>query len=159
MPTQTQNQDVNAISALLQQMLEGWNKGSGETFAAPFTEDADFVAFDGTYTKGRADIAESHQVLFDHFLRGTRLVRESSKRAPPEPGNRPDACRRRHGDGRNRPLRRDTTPSRRWSSPNRTSSGASRRFRTRGRSTWANPRKPELSPKSFGNCYRTALSH
>jgi len=104
MPTQTQNQDVNAISALLQQMLEGWNKGSGETFAAPFTEDADFVAFDGTYTKGRADIAESHQVLFDHFLRGTRLVRESSKRAPPEPGNRPDACRRRHGDGRaNRP--------------------------------------------------------
>lgn len=45
--------DDAALSNLYQHLLEGWNRGSGEVFAAPFTEDADFVAFDGTYIKGR----------------------------------------------------------------------------------------------------------
>jgi uncharacterized protein (TIGR02246 family) len=66
--------DEAAICALFQQLLDGWNKGSGEAFAAPFAEDADFVAFDGSYFKGREDIASFHQVHFDQFLKGTRLV-------------------------------------------------------------------------------------
>lgn len=66
--------DEAAICALLQQLMDGWNKGSGEAFAAPFAEDADFVAFDGSYFKGREDIASFHQVHFDQFLKGTRLV-------------------------------------------------------------------------------------
>jgi uncharacterized protein (TIGR02246 family) len=70
----TQTPDVSAISALLQELLDGWNRGSGTAFAAPFTEDADFVAFDGTHYKGRSTIASSHQVLFDQWLKGTRLV-------------------------------------------------------------------------------------
>lgn len=55
-------------------MLEGWNQGSGEAFAAPFAEDADFIAFDGTRSKGRREIAALHQDLFDRWLKGTRLV-------------------------------------------------------------------------------------
>jgi uncharacterized protein (TIGR02246 family) len=66
--------DETAIRDLYQQMMEGWNKGSGEDFAAPFTEEADFIAFDGTRFKGRQEIASSHQPLFDKWLKGSRLV-------------------------------------------------------------------------------------
>lgn len=62
------------MRGLLQQMIDGWNRGSGEGFAAPFAEDGDQVAFDGTRLTGRRHIAEFHQMLFDRFLRGTRLV-------------------------------------------------------------------------------------
>lgn len=52
----------------------GWNAGSGEAFAAPFAEDADFIAFDGTRFRGRDEIARSHDPLFRTHMRGTRLV-------------------------------------------------------------------------------------
>jgi uncharacterized protein (TIGR02246 family) len=56
--------------------MDGWNQGNAEAFAAPFVEDADFVAFDGTYFKGRSEIVSSHQALFDRWLKGTRLTGE-----------------------------------------------------------------------------------
>jgi uncharacterized protein (TIGR02246 family) len=33
-------------------MMDGWNKGSGEAFAAVFAEDGEQVAFDGTHFQG-----------------------------------------------------------------------------------------------------------
>ena len=63
-----------AIRDLYQQMMDSWNLGSGDAFAAPFTEDADFIAFDGTHLKGRKEIARFHQPLFETHLQGTRLV-------------------------------------------------------------------------------------
>ena len=41
-------EDEAAVRALYRQMMDGWNKGSGEAFAAPFGQDGDFIAFDGT---------------------------------------------------------------------------------------------------------------
>jgi uncharacterized protein (TIGR02246 family) len=73
-PPTGQSKDKDAIEALLQQMIDGWNQGSGEGFAAPFAEDGDQVAFDGTRLQGRQQIAEFHQMLFDRFLSGTRLI-------------------------------------------------------------------------------------
>ncbi|NJM72042.1 MAG: SgcJ/EcaC family oxidoreductase [Scytonema sp. RU_4_4] len=68
--------DETAIGALKQQMIEGWSQGSGDAFAAPFAEDANFVAFDGTRFEGKQEIASSHQQLFDKYVKGTRLVGE-----------------------------------------------------------------------------------
>jgi uncharacterized protein (TIGR02246 family) len=56
--------------------MDGWNQGSGDAFAAAFTEDGDLVAFDGTHFKGRQEIAPFHQQLFDKWLKGSRLVGE-----------------------------------------------------------------------------------
>ena len=42
-----------AVRALYQQLMDGWNQGSGEAFAAPFAEDGDLVAFDGTHFTSR----------------------------------------------------------------------------------------------------------
>jgi uncharacterized protein (TIGR02246 family) len=68
--------DEAAVRALHRQVLDGWNRGDGAAFAAPFAEDAHFVAFDGSVIHGRQRIAESHQVLFDKWLTGTRLTDE-----------------------------------------------------------------------------------
>jgi uncharacterized protein (TIGR02246 family) len=82
-----QNQNVNtqsintadeeAIRAIPLQMADGWNQGSGAGFAAPFTETADFIAFEGTHLKGRQVIEEFHQQIFDTEVKGTRLEAEA----------------------------------------------------------------------------------
>ena len=66
--------DEAAIHALCQQLMDGWNKGSGEAFAAPFAEDGDLVGMDGTHLKGRQEIISFNQQLFDTYIKGSRLV-------------------------------------------------------------------------------------
>ncbi|HEY8599995.1 MAG TPA: SgcJ/EcaC family oxidoreductase [Thermomicrobiales bacterium] len=66
--------DATAIQQLYRQLLAAWGRGDGAGYAALFTDDADYVAFDGSHTVGRAAIGAAHQALFDTWLRGTRLV-------------------------------------------------------------------------------------
>jgi len=73
-PTTTTNtDDVNAIRAILQQMADAWNAGDGIAFAAPFADDADFIAFEGTHLKGRQEIAAFHVDAFDTVVKGSHL--------------------------------------------------------------------------------------
>ena len=66
--------DEAKIRALFEDLLGDWGRGDGEAYGSRFTEDADYVAFDGTHTRGRWEIAASHQQVFDRFLKGTRLT-------------------------------------------------------------------------------------
>jgi uncharacterized protein (TIGR02246 family) len=66
--------DEAAIRSLYFQMIDGWNKGDGDSFASPFAEDGDLVGFDGTHLIGRQQIASFHQQLLDTFVKGSRLV-------------------------------------------------------------------------------------
>ena len=66
--------DEAKILALFEDLLGDWGRGDAEAYGSRFTEDADYVAFDGTRTRGRREIAASHQQLFDRFLKGTRLT-------------------------------------------------------------------------------------
>ena len=68
------NPDEVAIRELFGLLLDDWGRGDGEAYGSRFTEDAEYVAFDGTLTRGRREIAASHQQLFDKFLKGTRLT-------------------------------------------------------------------------------------
>jgi uncharacterized protein (TIGR02246 family) len=68
--------DESAIRAFHRQMIDAWNRGSGEGFAAPFSETADFLTFEGTHLKGRKEIAAFHQQAFDTVVKGTRLEGE-----------------------------------------------------------------------------------
>jgi uncharacterized protein (TIGR02246 family) len=65
-----------AVRALYEQLMDGWNQGSGEAFSAPFAGDGDLIGFDGTHLKGRSEIASFHQSLFTKWLQGSRLVGE-----------------------------------------------------------------------------------
>jgi uncharacterized protein (TIGR02246 family) len=66
--------DERAVRELFEKLLADWARGSGEAYGSRFTENADYVAFDGTHTKGREEISSSHQRLFDKFMKGTRLT-------------------------------------------------------------------------------------
>lgn len=66
--------DEAAIRALVDRLLDAWGRGDGRTYGSLFTDDADYVAFDGSRRIGRTAIADEHQQLFDTWLKGTRLV-------------------------------------------------------------------------------------
>jgi len=65
--------DETIIKDIIARMIDAWNRGDAEEFAAPFTAGADFIAFEGTHLKGRDQIREFHQRLFASELKGTRL--------------------------------------------------------------------------------------
>jgi hypothetical protein len=48
-------------------MIDGGHTGSGEAFAAPFTEHADCVAFEGTHWKGHQEIADESLHPYDRI--------------------------------------------------------------------------------------------
>ncbi len=66
--------DTSAIRALFAELIAAWERGDGHAYGSLFTDEADYVAFDGSHTRGRRVIAESHQKLFDTWLKGTRLT-------------------------------------------------------------------------------------
>ena len=72
--TTTHQTDEAKIHALFENLLGDWGRGDGEAYGSRFTEDADYVAFDGSRTRGRREISASHQRLFDKFLKDTRLT-------------------------------------------------------------------------------------
>jgi uncharacterized protein (TIGR02246 family) len=78
--------DERAVRELFEKLLEDWARGDGEAYGSRFTEDADYVAFDGTRTKGREKISSSHQRLFDKFMKGTRLTGRIEGLEFPVPG-------------------------------------------------------------------------
>lgn len=65
--------DEKTLSGLFQQMIDGWNQGDGQAYAAPFTEDADYVIVDGKHVKGRETIAFGHQYIFHTVFKGSTM--------------------------------------------------------------------------------------
>jgi len=68
--------DEDAIRGIHRRMIDAWNAGDGAAFAAPFTDDADFVAWEGTHLKGRQELAVFTQQIFDTVVKGSRLEGE-----------------------------------------------------------------------------------
>jgi uncharacterized protein (TIGR02246 family) len=64
-------EDEAAIRKIASRLQEGWNKGDGKAFAAPFAEDADYVIVNGMRIKGRDMIAAGHQRIFDTVYKGS----------------------------------------------------------------------------------------
>lgn len=66
--------DIAAISALLDELVDAWDRGDGAAYGAAFTADASYITYVGTLYHGGAEIARAHQALFESFLKGTRLA-------------------------------------------------------------------------------------
>ncbi|MCP1310083.1 SgcJ/EcaC family oxidoreductase [Paenibacillus tyrfis] len=78
-----QQRDMQAMQELFTALSDAWNRGDGAAFGECFTEDADYVTFMGQHLKGRKQIAEVHQWLFNGPLKGSTL--ESSAAAELRP--------------------------------------------------------------------------
>ncbi|GAA3444418.1 SgcJ/EcaC family oxidoreductase [Planomonospora venezuelensis] len=61
------------ITGLLTRLAEAWNAGDATAYAALFTEDADYITFNGMHSEGRAAIESSHRRLFDGLLKGSTM--------------------------------------------------------------------------------------
>jgi uncharacterized protein (TIGR02246 family) len=71
--TTSTDRDLAAIGDIPMQMVAAWNRGDGDGFAAPFTDTADFVAFEGSHLEGRDEIAAFHRQIFATVVHGTQL--------------------------------------------------------------------------------------
>lgn len=65
--------DAHALSVLFERLSEFWAAMNADGYADAFTEDADYVTFIGTHLRGRRQIRDSHEALWQHFQRNTRL--------------------------------------------------------------------------------------
>ncbi|MGW3278408.1 MULTISPECIES: SgcJ/EcaC family oxidoreductase [Nocardia] len=68
--------DTAAIRALIERSAQAWTRGDGTAYGECFTADATDVTYMGTVYHGGPEIGRGHQVLFDSFLKGTRLTVE-----------------------------------------------------------------------------------
>ncbi|WP_280510294.1 SgcJ/EcaC family oxidoreductase [Nocardia farcinica] len=66
--------DDAAIGALFHDMLRAWTANDADAFGALFTEDSDYVSYDGTLARGRATHQRNHDQLFRGVLAGSALV-------------------------------------------------------------------------------------
>jgi uncharacterized protein (TIGR02246 family) len=59
--------DESALRALYQRLLTSWNAHDATAFAAPFTDEAEVIGFDGSQMTGRAEIeATLRRIFADH---------------------------------------------------------------------------------------------
>lgn len=68
------HEDRQAILTLLDSLSKAWGEGDGRAYAECFTDDADYVTFNGQHLKGSKEIDEVHQELWSGVLRDSKLV-------------------------------------------------------------------------------------
>jgi uncharacterized protein (TIGR02246 family) len=81
-PPAVRSSDESAIRALYRQLLASWNARDATAFAAPFTNDAEVIGFDGSQMTGRDEIEATLKGIFaDHetgayvgLIRSVRLL-------------------------------------------------------------------------------------
>jgi uncharacterized protein (TIGR02246 family) len=68
--------DDSSIRLRLARLYDAWARGDGDAYAACFTEESDYITFNGIHLRTRAENAELHGALFRSVLKGTKLSAE-----------------------------------------------------------------------------------
>ncbi|OHV77947.1 SgcJ/EcaC family oxidoreductase [Ensifer sp. LCM 4579] len=76
--TAVSKSDAEAIRCLLGELVRAWDTGDGTAYGQAFSEDCDYVTFNGDRLCGREAVIRSHQALFDTHLKGSRLIFEKT---------------------------------------------------------------------------------
>ncbi|WP_431811308.1 SgcJ/EcaC family oxidoreductase [Lysinibacillus sp. FW12] len=71
--TQEWKKDNEDINILFNELFSAWSHGDGRAFANCFTEDVDYITFFGQHLKGREEVENSHQDLFNGVLKGSQM--------------------------------------------------------------------------------------
>src|ERR1700749_4278261 len=62
-----------ALHGMVYQLEQAWNAADSAAFAAPFTEDADFIHILGGYYTGRSAIEAGHRMIFGTIYKGSTV--------------------------------------------------------------------------------------
>jgi uncharacterized protein (TIGR02246 family) len=65
--------EERALHALVYQLEAAWNAADGTAFAAPFSDDADFIHILGGYYTGRSAIEAGHRMIFGTIYKGSTV--------------------------------------------------------------------------------------
>ncbi|MGC5054053.1 SgcJ/EcaC family oxidoreductase [Micromonospora sp. DT48] len=68
--------DDQAIITLFDRLMQAWTDNDAVAYGSCFTEDSDYVSYDGTRAVGRAPMQHAHDQLFRGVLAGSALVGE-----------------------------------------------------------------------------------
>ena len=68
--------DEREIRELMERLSDSWARGDAQAYGAEFTEDCDYVAFDGTRFRGPSEPQTHLARLFDTVLMDSRLEGE-----------------------------------------------------------------------------------
>ena len=63
--------DRTAITSVIKQMENGWNAGDARAFAAPMSEDIDFITIRADHLQGRQAVVDSHLDVLATFYAGS----------------------------------------------------------------------------------------
>ncbi len=66
--------DDEQLTALFERMCQAWTDGDADAYGACFTDDSDYISFDGSRAQGRAPMVAAHDKLFRGVLYGSALV-------------------------------------------------------------------------------------
>lgn len=72
----TKTNSDTALTALFERMCTAWTAGDAAAYGNCFTEDSDYVSYDGTLARGRDSMVANHDKLFKGVLDGSALVGE-----------------------------------------------------------------------------------
>ncbi len=72
----TTDKDEQEIRELMARLSGSWARGDAQAYGAEFTDDCDYVAFDGTRFRGPTEPHTHLARLFDTVLKGSRLEGE-----------------------------------------------------------------------------------
>jgi ketosteroid isomerase-like protein len=61
-----------ALHDLFDRMCAAWTAGDAAAYGDCFTEDSDYVSYDGTHARGRQAMVDNHHRLFTGVLSGWR---------------------------------------------------------------------------------------
>ena len=64
--------DKTSFQNVLNDLMQAWNAGDGDGFAACMAEDADFVTIRADHLHGQWEIAASHRHIFETIYAGSR---------------------------------------------------------------------------------------
>jgi len=67
------NANDQAITELFERMCAAWTAGDARAYGECFTEDADYIGYDGSRAEGREPMVEAHDRLFRGVLSGSAL--------------------------------------------------------------------------------------
>jgi uncharacterized protein (TIGR02246 family) len=77
--------DHDEIRALFDRACQAWSVGDAEAYGACFTDDCDYVSFDGHWERSRRAMVAAHDELFRGVLFGSRLIGEVDAIRPLHP--------------------------------------------------------------------------
>ncbi|WP_284646232.1 SgcJ/EcaC family oxidoreductase [Paenibacillus silviterrae] len=72
-------EETQAIAELFFRLKQAWDDGDAAAYGSCFTEEADYVTFQGEHLQGRQAITDVHQALWQGVLKGSKLVGEIKK--------------------------------------------------------------------------------